>query len=84
MWYEWDSEADFNAWHNTLCNELGYPLVGINQQTGLPDDKAQKTEAYTEAFEVGGKWIAWVDLIYANGLVDTELRPPVKLLDLGL
>jgi len=74
MWYQWNNEADFNAWHNNLCNELGYPLVGINQRTGLPDEKAQKTEAYTEAFEVEGKWIAWVADEYASDLEATDLR----------
>lgn len=27
----------FDNWHNEICLELGYPLVGVNQLTGEPD-----------------------------------------------
>jgi len=74
MWYEWNTKAEFDLWHDALCNQLGYPLININQKTGLPDENAQQTTDYTTAHEVEGKWIAFVDSNYADDLVETELR----------
>jgi hypothetical protein len=76
MWYEWNTKEDFDIWHNALCADLGYPIIGFNQLTGLPDETAQKTEAYTQAFEVEDKWIAWVADEYASDLEATDLRRP--------
>lgn len=81
MWYEWGSQGEFDTWHDALCEQLGYPITGLNQATGLPDENAQKTIAYTNATQVNGKWIAWVDSEYATNLVATSLRLPVKSLD---
>jgi hypothetical protein len=75
-WYEWNTQIEFDLWHNALCTALGYPLIGTNQATGLPDPTAQMTTAYTQAIEVKGKWIATVESEYANGLVETQLRLP--------
>jgi hypothetical protein len=75
-YYEWNTQADFDQWHDALCASLGYPLIGTNQATGLPDPTAQMTTAYTQAIEVEGKWIAPVEAEYANGLVETQLRLP--------
>ena len=77
MWYEWDSQTEFDTWHNALCEQLGYPVTGVNQATGLPDENAQKTTAYTNATQVDNKWIAWVGSEYADGLTATNLRLPV-------
>ena len=76
MWYEWDSLELFNTWHDALCLSLGYPLTGINQGTGLPDENAQKTTAYTMAHEVENKCIAWVASEYGQSLTPTDLRVP--------
>ena len=78
MWYEWDTKAQFDNWHNELCEELGYPLVGLNQKTGLPDENAEKTIDYTSVFNVQNKWIAWVDVKYSEGLIETKLRLPQR------
>jgi hypothetical protein len=75
-WYEWNTRADFNLWHDALCESLGYPLIGTNQATGEPDPMAQMTVAYTEAIEVKGKFIASVEAQYSEGLTVTELRQP--------
>jgi hypothetical protein len=81
-WYEWNTRADFDLWHNALCESLSYPLIGTNQATGEPDPTAQMTTAYTEAVEVQGKWIANVEAEHADGLTITELRLPNRdLLD---
>jgi hypothetical protein len=77
MWYEWNTKAEFDIWHDALCQQLGYPITGINQATGLPDENAQKTTAYTNATQVDDKWIAWVDSDYVDGLTATNLRLPV-------
>lgn len=74
MWYEWNTKEEFDTWHNNLCNFLSYPLTPVNQATGLPDETAQKVIRYTDAFEVEGKWIAWVDDEHKQGLTQTELR----------
>ena len=76
VWYEWSTKDEFDAWHVELCEELGYPLTGTNQLTGLPDEGTQKTTRYTDATEVEGRWIAWVDDIYSDGLTTTDLRIP--------
>lgn len=75
-WYEWNTRADFDLWHNALCESLGYPLIGTNQATGLPDPTAQMTVAYTEAIEVEGKFIASVEAEHAEGLTVTALQLP--------
>jgi len=76
-WYQWDTRADFDLWHNALCESLGYPLIGNNQATGLPDPTAQMTVAYTQAIEVEGKFIASVEAVHADGLIETALRLPI-------
>jgi hypothetical protein len=83
MYYEWNTEEDFDLWHNALCDSLGYPLTPINQATGLPDETAQKVEKYTEGFEVDGVWIALVEEQYAEGLTPTEKTPPLKPMNTG-
>jgi hypothetical protein len=75
-WYEWDTQADFNLWHNALCESLGYPLIGTNQATGEPDPMAQMTVAYTQAIKVKNKWIANVEDEHAEDLTLTILRLP--------
>lgn len=81
MWYEWNTKEEFDTWHDNLCNALGYPLTPVNQATGLPDETAQKVVKYTDAFEVEGKWIAWVDDENNEGLTATELRRPVRVIE---
>lgn len=75
-WYQWNTQADFDLWHNALCESLGYPLIGNNQATGEPDPTAQMTVAYTQTVEVEGKFIACVESAHADGLTKTALRPP--------
>jgi hypothetical protein len=78
-WYEWNSQSDFDAWHEALCKQLGYPLVSINQATGEPDESAAMTTSYTTSREVEGKVIADVEDQYAEGLTLTALRPPQRV-----
>jgi len=63
MWYEWDSLESFNAWHEVICTSLG-----------IPD---QLTTAYTMAYEIEGKFIAFVENDYCEGLKPTDLKLPV-------
>jgi hypothetical protein len=76
MLYEWNSVEDFNTWHDALCLELGYPLIGINAATGLPDETKPMTTEYTRAIEVENKWIAEVEIQHAQGLTPTDLEIP--------
>lgn len=74
MWFEWNSIEEFNAWHDALKIELGYPLISTNQATGLPDPDAQITDSYTAPIEIDGIIIAVVESEYAEGLTKTNLR----------
>jgi hypothetical protein len=78
-WYEWNTQAEFDTWHNALCAELGYPLVSVNQASGEPDETATKTTAYTTSNKVNNKVIADVEDQYAEGLTLTNLRLPERL-----
>jgi hypothetical protein len=77
-WYEWETQEEFDLWHNALCAELGYPLTSINQATGKPDKTATKTTSYTNSYLVDGKIIADVADEYAEGLTLTILRVPQR------
>jgi len=81
MWYEFNSQAEFDAWHDAICEILGYPLTPINQATGEPDETAEKTTAYTTALEIEGKYIAFIEEDYAKGLSATDLRPVKPMLN---
>ena len=65
-WYEWNSKADFNAWHDNLMAKLGYPL-----------DTQPPTTAYTTAQLVDSKWIGIVQDQESEGLIPTTIRPPL-------
>jgi hypothetical protein len=80
QWYEWNSQADFDTWHEALCQRLGYPLVSINQATGQPDESAAMTTSYTTSQTVEGKVIADVEDQYSEGLTATALRPPLRVI----
>lgn len=75
-WYEWNTQEEFDTWHNVLCVQLGYPIVSINQLTGEPDYDAAMTTKYTTPLKVNNKIIAIVEDQYTDGLTVTELRPP--------
>lgn len=76
-WYEWNTQEEFDTWHNALCIQLGYPIVSINQATGLPDPDAAMTTKYTTSLQVDNKIIATVEDQYASDLTLTQLRPPM-------
>lgn len=62
MHYRWNSHTDFTAWHNTVCTGLGIPHPNRNTATGVINDDAQWTTAYTEAIEVAADdWRAYVE-----------------------
>jgi hypothetical protein len=74
-WYEWESLAFFNTWHEAIIIELGLPIVSVNQATGEPAPDATETVTYTNPFQVEGKTIALVEDAQAAGLTPTSLRP---------
>ena len=80
-WYEWESQADFDSWHETLKDSLGYPLVGLNQATNEPD-LTNLTVDYTGVNLVDGKFIGVVENKYAQGLTPTDIRPKPPIRDL--
>jgi hypothetical protein len=81
MWYEFNSQSEFDAWHNGICEVLGYPLTPINQSTGEPDETAEKTTGYTTAIEVDGKFIALIEDEFAEKLTPTDLRPAKPMIN---
>jgi hypothetical protein len=83
MYYEWERKEAFDTWHQNLCDSLGYPLIPVNQLTGLPDESAQKVEKYTDAIEVDNVFIAFVEEHYAEGLTPSDKTPPLKPINLG-
>jgi hypothetical protein len=68
MWYEWETLEDFNLWHIAKCLELGYPEIS--------EDGSILTSAYTQAYQVQSKVIAYVDIEHAQDLTETNLRLP--------
>ncbi len=74
MYYEWNNVEEFNDWHNNLCQTLGYPLIGINQQTGLADETAQKTTSYVDPIILEDRVVAWLEE-YTEGLVPSDYVP---------
>ena len=73
--YEFNSEQDFNIWHDNLCLSLGYPSTPINQATGLPDKEAEKTEIYTYLIKVEDRCLALVEDKYSDGLTLSDFKP---------
>ena len=77
-WYEWNTQQDFDNWQNALCAKLGYPLISVNQASGERDTNAAMTTTYTNSHEVKGKIIADVEDQYAECLIETNLRLPIR------
>tara|TARA_R110000868_G_scaffold388490_1_gene657418 strand:+ start:4375 stop:4578 length:204 start_codon:yes stop_codon:yes gene_type:complete len=67
MWYEWDSLELFNAWHQEICTSLG-----------IPDEL---TTAYTVAYSIEDKFIAFVEDQHSEGLTPTDLTLPKVIRD---
>lgn len=67
MWYQWDSLESFDAWHEAICTSLGIPN--------------EFTAAYTVAYPVEDKFIAFVEDANSEGLVLTSLAFPVVVRD---
>ena len=78
-WYEWESQENFNAWHDLIKVKLNYPLAGYIQLTGELDTTAPLTTEYTAVILVEGKWIGTVQIEQAEGLTPTDLRPPKRI-----
>ena len=76
-WYEWESQQAFDIWHDAIRERLNYPLASYNQATGQLDESAPLTTAYTSVKLVDGKYIGRVEESEAEGLMPTDLRPPL-------
>jgi hypothetical protein len=63
MYYQWQTQEDFDIWHNALCEQLGYPEI-VNGIT--------ITDSYTKGFFYNNLFIAYVDENYADGLSPIE------------
>jgi len=51
MFYAWQTEADFEAWHSVVKEALGIPYANKNSATGEIDENATWTTAYTSLSE---------------------------------
>lgn len=76
-WYEWNSQADFDTWHDGIKVQLNYPLAGYIQSTGELNSSAPLTSEYTAVQLVADKWIALVEDVHGEGLTATDSRPPM-------
>jgi hypothetical protein len=61
QFYEWDTQADFDSWHQAIM-----------ESKGIPDEV---TFAYTTSQTINGKVIATVEDEDSEGLVKSNLRP---------
>jgi hypothetical protein len=51
----------FNSWHEAIKLKLGYPIIGTNLATGLPDETNITTEyTFAEINPSDPRVIAWV------------------------
>jgi hypothetical protein len=73
QWYEWETQADFDTWHDAKKLELGLPRLSVDKN-GNPCEPV--IENYTNAIKTEGKAIAMVQADHANDLILTNLRPP--------
>jgi hypothetical protein len=70
-WYSFDSIESFNAWHEALKAELGYPLPSIDQDGNIVGEP-YSTE-YTSAVKVSDNdFRAIVEDQYSDGLILSE------------
>ena len=76
MWYQWTSLAAFDAWHADACAALGIPHPGNNAATGVIDEQAQWTTAYTQAVVVAVDDVRAVVEPHVVELVPTGLGEP--------
>lgn len=86
MWYRWTDQAAFDVWHAAACAALGIPHAGHNAATGVIDEQAQWTTAYTSVTEVGpDDWRAVVEPEVAelvpDGLGEPSDPPPAPDVD---
>jgi hypothetical protein len=72
QWYEWETRADFDTWHNAKKLELGLPRLSIDKHSNPCEPVI---ENYTQAVQKEGKVIAMVEDDHANDLILTDLRP---------
>lgn len=77
-WYEWDTLADFNAWHEIIKDQLGLPRLSMNKYGEACEPII---ENYTDSIHINGKVIAMVEVEYSSELTQTQLRPITELPD---
>jgi hypothetical protein len=63
QFYEWDTQEDFDSWHEAIM-----------ESKGIPDEV---TFAYTSSQIVSGKVIATVEDEDSAGLTPSQLKPPL-------
>lgn len=78
MYYFFQSMDDFDTWHNSLCEQLGFPKPSILQATGEINPLAPMSKVYTTPMAYNNGFIAFVEDKYAEGLTlfDGELPKP--------
>jgi hypothetical protein len=67
-WYKFTTEAEFNAWHDALKLDLGYPFP--SKDANGNDCEPMNTE-YTSLSFINDEFKAWVDEDKAEGLTPT-------------
>ena len=71
-WYKFDSLNDFDAWHQNIKEELGYPKISVDINGDEIAD-ATVTDSYTQPFIVSDNDVrAIVELDHSTGLSLSE------------
>jgi len=68
-WYKFNSEEDFNIWHQSIKNRLGYPF--LSKDLNGNECEPLNTE-YTSVEFINDEFKVWVDEQYAESLVQTD------------
>lgn len=81
-WYTWNSQEEFNIWHEIVIHALNLPRVGVNALTGKPEPEKQQTTSYTSVMMVSETdWRAPVEdsvaSSYPEGLGLLSEAPPI-------
>jgi hypothetical protein len=81
-WYKWESQGDFDAWHNNVIESLGLPRAGTNLATGEEQLNAQWTTSYTALIQIANDdYRALVEsdkaITFAVGLGELSEAPPL-------
>lgn len=70
-WYTFNSENDFNIWHQNIKNQLGYPLPSVDIEGNIIGEPF--TTEYTNLIKFSDNdWRASIEEAHAEELILSE------------